>query len=74
LRLAGKKEAMDKSTQQAFDFVAKLSASGFWGYLTLKYEAGKVVHMRLEENLKPSEVNVLPERTGRKNYESECKQ
>jgi hypothetical protein len=61
---------MTRQSESAFAYVRRLSDSGFWGYLTLKFENGTVVHMRLEENLKPSDVGILPERN-RGTYESE---
>jgi hypothetical protein len=38
------------------DFVDRLSREGFYGALTLKYEAGRLIHIRKEENLKPTEL------------------
>jgi hypothetical protein len=38
------------------DFMDRLSREGFYGALTFKYEAGRVIHIRKEENLKPSEL------------------
>lgn len=38
------------------DFVDRLTRDGFYGAVTLKYEAGRVVHIRKEENLKPTEL------------------
>jgi hypothetical protein len=43
-------------TQKALAYVANLTASGFWGFVTLKFEAGEVVHVRREENLKPASL------------------
>lgn len=45
----------------ALDYLRRLAESRFWGYITVKFEAGKVVHLRREENLKPSDVGTLPE-------------
>jgi len=56
---------MNTSNQTAFDYLRSLADQGFWGFLTLKFEHGEVVHLRREENLKPTE---LPGRN-RKDYE-----
>ena len=40
----------------AIDYIRALSEQRFWGFLTLKYEDGTIVHVRREENLKPSEL------------------
>jgi hypothetical protein len=42
------------------EYLEQLSASRFWGSLTLKFEAGQVVHARREENIKPSELSGTP--------------
>ena len=56
---------MSTPNDTALDYARSLAASRFWGFLTLKFEDGRVVHIRKEENLKPSE---LPEKTrGEKN-------
>jgi len=56
---------MNAGSQTAFDYLRGLTEQGFWGFLTLKFEHGEVVHLRREENLKPNE---LPGRN-RKDYE-----
>lgn len=38
------------------DYLGQLSQTGFYGTIALKYEGGKVVHLRREENIKPSEL------------------
>jgi hypothetical protein len=53
---------MSAATQTAIDYLRSLAERGFWGAVTLKYEAGKVVHLRKEENLKPSDLSGTPER------------
>jgi hypothetical protein len=40
-----------------FDYLRRLGESGFWGSITLKFENGLVVHLKKEENLKPSELS-----------------
>ena len=41
-------------------YIRRLSDEGFWGSLTLKFESGKVVHLKKEENLKPEELSERP--------------
>jgi hypothetical protein len=53
---------MTAANQSAFDYLRSLAEQGFFGAITLKYEAGKVVHVRKEENLKPSDLSGTPER------------
>jgi hypothetical protein len=40
----------------AINYIRDLTDKRFWGFLTLKYEDGKIVHVRQEQNLKPSEL------------------
>ncbi len=42
-----------------FRYVSNLVAQRFWGFLTLKFEDGKLVHLRREENLKPATIQNL---------------
>ena len=35
-----------------------LELSRFWGAVSLKYEAGRVVHIRKEESIKPEELTL----------------
>lgn len=35
------------------DFIRNLTETRFYGTVTLKYEAGKVVYLRKEETIKP---------------------
>jgi hypothetical protein len=53
---------MSAANQSAIDYLKSLAEQGFFGAITLKYEAGKVVHLRKEENLKPSDLSGTPER------------
>jgi len=53
---------MTAANQTAIDFLKGLAEQGFFGAITLKYEAGKVVHLRKEENLKPSDLSGTPVR------------
>ena len=54
---------MTAANQTAIDYLRSLAEQGFFGAITLKYEAGKVVHLRKEENLKPSDLSGTPEKT-----------
>lgn len=47
---------MTTPNQTAIDYLRNLAEQGFWGFLTLKFEHGEVVHLRREENLKPNEL------------------
>ena len=42
------------------DYLRNLADQNFWGTVTLKYENGGIVHVRQEENLKPSELSGRP--------------
>jgi hypothetical protein len=53
---------MSAGNQSALDYLKSLAEQGFFGAITLKYEAGKIVHLRKEENLKPSDLSGTPER------------
>lgn len=53
---------MSSLNQTAIDYLRSLADQGFWGAITLKYEGGKVVHVRKEENLKPTDLSGTPER------------
>jgi hypothetical protein len=45
---------------KVLEYLRDLSGSGFWGSITLKYEAGSISHIRREENIKPSELSGRP--------------
>lgn len=47
---------MAAENQSALDYIQELSECHFWGFLTFKFEDGRVVHIRREENLKPNEL------------------
>ena len=53
---------MTTANQTALDYLRSLAEQGFWGAVTLKYEHGNIVHLRREENLKPSDLSGTPER------------
>jgi hypothetical protein len=44
------------ATAAALDYARGLAEEHFWGFLTLKFEDGKVVHLRREENLRPNDL------------------
>jgi hypothetical protein len=48
------------ANQTTLDYLRSLADQGFWGAITLKYEHGEVIHLRKEENLKPSSLSELP--------------
>ena len=43
-------------TATALAFVERLAKAGFWGTVTLKLQAGNVVHVVREESLKPEQL------------------
>ena len=47
---------MSQQTDSAIGYLEDLAVAGFWGFITLKFEAGKVVHIRKEENIKPNDL------------------
>lgn len=51
---------MTGDNSKALEFVRLLSSTEFWGSLTLKFEAGRIVHLKKEENLKPEELSGKP--------------
>jgi len=57
---------MTTPNQTAVEYLRSLADQGFWGAITLKYEGGKIVHVRKEENLKPSSLSELPRLTNAK--------
>lgn len=42
-------------------YLDRLGAERFYGSITIKYENGAAVHIRREQNLKPSELSGTPE-------------
>ena len=48
-----------------------LAQSEFWGFFTLKFEKGKIVHLREERNIRPADLTATcgtqPKKTG-ENY------
>ena len=56
------------NNENTIKYLRKLEGQQFWGFLTMKFEGGTIVHMRREENLKPSAIETLPE-TNRGDYD-----
>jgi len=54
---------MSATTIVALDYLRDLASQKFWGTVTLKFESGEIVHVKQEENLKPSELSGKPRRT-----------
>jgi hypothetical protein len=54
---------MSTANQTALDYLTNIAEQRFWGIVTLKFENGLVVHLRQEENLKPSELSGKPRRS-----------
>jgi hypothetical protein len=53
--------AQHQPTATAFgEYLRQLADSRFFGSITLKFEAGQIVHARREENIKPSELSGTP--------------
>jgi hypothetical protein len=48
---------MNAANESAMQYLSQLENERFWGSLTIKFEAGRVVHVRREENLKPEELS-----------------
>jgi hypothetical protein len=53
---------MSAANTAAMDYLRNLAAHSFWGTVALKFERGEIVHVRQEENLKPSELSGNPRR------------
>lgn len=51
---------MDKHNDITSEYLQKLAKAHFWGSLTVKFEGGRIVHLRKEENLKPEELTGAP--------------
>jgi hypothetical protein len=48
---------MNDPNKAAQDYIISLGLEQFWGSLTLKFEGGRVVHLKQEENLKPESLS-----------------
>lgn len=49
-----------EKNEPIFSYLHKLAETEFWGSMTLKFEGGRVVHIRKEESLKPDELSEKP--------------
>lgn len=56
------------NNENVIKYLRSLKDQRFWGILSMKLEDGDIVHMRREENLKPSAIVNLPEKN-RGNYD-----
>jgi hypothetical protein len=45
---------------EAIELIQQLAREGFFGALTIKFEAGRVVILKKEETLKPSDLSGKP--------------
>lgn len=45
---------------EALELIRQLSRDGFYGSLTIKFEAGRVVVLKKEETLKPTDLSGKP--------------
>lgn len=48
--------------KDALDWLSGLTSQNFWGTVSLKFENGRIVHVRQEVNMKPSELSGIPRR------------
>lgn len=44
------------SMRQVVQFLERRSAAGFFGNITLSYQNGKVVYVRMKQTMKPDEL------------------
>jgi len=54
-------------TDSAISYIQKLANENFWGTVAVKFEGGRIVHLRKEENLKPSELSGTPRKNNATN-------
>jgi len=48
---------MSNQNNSIIEYLSQLASERFWGSILIKFEAGKIVHIRREENLKPEELS-----------------
>jgi hypothetical protein len=66
---------MSNTTEAVLTYLKDLTQHGFWGFVTVKFENGCPVHLRREENLKPTELlKQLPEKDRSTHHEFTKKQ
>ena len=49
-----------ETNETTLHYLRELAARKFWGSVTLKFEAGRVVHIKKEESVKPDELSESP--------------
>jgi hypothetical protein len=54
---------LHSDTAAALAFLHRLAEAEFWGAISFKLEAGRVTHIRQEENIKPSDLSGSPRRS-----------
>jgi hypothetical protein len=60
---------------QTIELIQSLARERFYGALTIKFEAGRVVIIKKEETIKPSTKSVkLPEEPGESEYDENKEQ
>jgi hypothetical protein len=52
---------------EAIELIRQLAQERFYGAITLKFEAGKVILLRKEETLKPANLSEHPRRLSEEN-------
>jgi hypothetical protein len=60
---------MNADTRSAIEYLKQMAEQRFWGFISMKFENGNVVHVRREENLKPAQMSTLPEKNGGTSYD-----
>jgi len=45
------------------EYLRDLTHCDFWGTIALKFERGAIVHVKKEENIKPSELSETPRKS-----------
>jgi hypothetical protein len=45
---------------ETLELLQRLQAERFFGAVTVKFEAGRVVHIKLEKNIKPNDLSDRP--------------
>jgi hypothetical protein len=44
------------ANDSVFEHLRQLSGQGFWGAVTVRFQAGQIVHITKEESMKPSQL------------------
>jgi hypothetical protein len=45
---------------ETLELLRRLQCERFFGSVTVKFEAGRVVHIKLEKNIKPDDLSGIP--------------